>query len=114
MGRYFNKGRGNLPLTLVGGRSTSVPGNKWIDLNGSDETTPSVMRAVRKGQLFRAPDPKPALVEVKTEAVATEETPQDAAPVESKPQTAAKKVTNKVAKKVAKKKAAKKTSKRAS
>lgn len=101
MGRYYNKGRGNLPLTLTNGHSTSVPGNKWIELHGADETTASVMRAVRKGQLFRAKDPKrdPKPVEVKTEASAPDETQQESAPAESKPQLAA-------TKKVAKKKAA--------
>lgn len=105
MGRYYNKGRGNLPLTLSGGRSTSVPGNKWIELNGLDETTPSVMRAVRKGQLHRALDAVPATdpVEVKTPAPAVDETSQDSAPAESKPQTAAMKQA--ASKKVAKKKA---------
>jgi hypothetical protein len=105
MGRYYNKGRGNLPLTLSNGHSTSVPGNKWIELHGADETTASVMRAVRKGQLFRAKDPKkdPKPVEVKTEAPASDETPQDSAPVEPKPQLAAKKKATK--KKVVSKKA---------
>lgn len=57
MGRYYNRGRGNLALTLSGGRSFSVPGNTWFELEGSDETQASVMKAVRKGQLFRQPTP---------------------------------------------------------
>ena len=110
MGRYYNKGRGNLPLTLSNGHSASVPGNKWIELHGADETTASVMRAVRKGQLHRAKDPTPDLktVEVKTAASATDETPQDSAPAESKPQPAATKKA--AAKKVATKKARSKRS----
>jgi len=111
MGRYYNRGRGNLPLSLANGHSTSVPGNKWIELHGADETTPSVMRAVRKGQLFRAAEHAvPALVEAKTEAIASEEDPQDAAPVEPKPQLAANNVAKKKA--TAKKKVSTKPSSR--
>lgn len=57
MGWYFNKGRGNLPLTLSNQVSTSVRGNTWVELCGSDETTASVMRAVRRGQLHRQENP---------------------------------------------------------
>jgi len=55
MGEYYNRGRGNLPLTLSGGNSISVPGNSWVELTGADETCASVMRAVRKRQLHRKP-----------------------------------------------------------
>lgn len=65
MGRYFNKGRGNLPLTLSQGKAISVPGNSWVNLEGRDETTASVRRAVQKGMLHRAPEAKE---EVKTPA----------------------------------------------
>jgi hypothetical protein len=71
MGWYYNKGRGNLPLTLSADHSISIPGNSWIELKGAAETTPSVMRAKNKGQLHRqekAPkhlrsDPEPAKAE---------------------------------------------------
>lgn len=65
MGRYFNKGRGNLPLTLSQGKAISIPGNSWVTLEGRDETTASVRRAVQKGMLHRAPEAKE---EVKTPA----------------------------------------------
>lgn len=66
MARYFNKGRGNLPLTLAGGKSVSVPGSSWIELVGKEETTASVRRAVKKGQLIRKSDNKnTTTVEVK-------------------------------------------------
>jgi hypothetical protein len=55
MGMYYNRGRGNLPLTLSDGNAISVPGNKWVELTGADETCASVQRAVRKGQLHRKP-----------------------------------------------------------
>lgn len=103
MGRYFNKGRGNLPLSLSDGRSVSVPGNSWVTLEGRDETTASVRRAVVKGLLFQQPAPKPTPTktdsEVKTTAPAEEETLSDTASEESKPTEAAKKVAKKAAKK---------------
>jgi len=110
MGRYYNRGRGNLPLTLANGNSTSVPGNSWIALDGRDETTASVMRAVRKGQLFRAKDPKSDMntAEVKTAASAADETAKDSAPTPSKPQPAATKKA--ISEKVASKKARSKRS----
>jgi hypothetical protein len=96
MGRYFNKGRGSLPLTLSDGKSVSVPGNSWIVLEGRDETTASVRRAVRKEQLFQQIAKKqPAAsatkkTEVKTTATpAGEEAPADTAAEESKPTEAA-------------------------
>jgi len=77
MGMYYNRGRGNLPLTLTEGRSISVPGNSWVELTGADETVASVMRAVRKGQLHRKPErPK--------KAAKAEPAPKAPAPVPAK------------------------------
>lgn len=59
MGWYYNRGRGNLPLTLMDGRSISVSGNSWIELVGRDETTPSVLRAKTKRLLHRQDVPPP-------------------------------------------------------
>jgi len=56
MAKYYNRGRGNLPLTLPGGESVSVPGNSWVELTGKQETCPSVVRARRKRQLVRQPE----------------------------------------------------------
>ena len=84
MGWYYNKGRGNLPLTLAGTNSISMTGNSWIELKGADETTASVMRAKKKGLLHRqdaapkhlrpAVPPKEEKDEAKAEA-APEKTP---------------------------------------
>jgi hypothetical protein len=120
MGMYYNRGRGNLPLTLTEGRSISVPGNSWVELTGADETVASVQRAVRKGQLHRkpvrakkaAPAPEPeapapkaekpkkkispaapkaaAKEEAKTSAPAEEEAAAPTATADPKPSTAGK------------------------
>lgn len=57
MAWYFNRGRGNLSLSLTEGRSVSFPGNSWIELTGKDQTCPSVLRALRKGLLKRSETP---------------------------------------------------------
>jgi hypothetical protein len=85
MGRYFNKGRGNLPLTLSQGKAISVPGNSWVTLEGRDETTASVRRAVQKGMLHRAPEAKE---EVKTPAPEAAPAPEVKAGDEVKADTA--------------------------
>jgi hypothetical protein len=77
----------------------SVPGNSWVKLDGEDETCPGVIRALRKGFLYRQPQlpPEPeAAPEVKTvtpmapqpEVVAEETTPVPAQE-EPKPQPSA-------------------------
>lgn len=69
MAWYYNIGRGNLPLTLSKHKSISVPGNSWVELLGADETTPSVRRAKRKGQLhYSESDRKPGSPPVAEEA----------------------------------------------
>jgi hypothetical protein len=93
MGRYYNRGRGNVALTLTGGRAFSAPGNTWFDLEGPDETTVSVMRSVKKGLLFRQPSPVAEAesdAEVKTSASpADEEATAPTAGVSPKPGRAA-------------------------
>jgi len=97
MGRYYNRGRGNLPLSLSKGHAFSVPGNTWFELTGADETQASVLRAVRKGQLFRQPTGSASAVaptapvkeEAKTSAVPAEEETTGAATPSLKSQGAA-------------------------
>jgi len=91
MGWYYNKGRGNLPLTLSEQNSLSMTGNSWIELKGSDETTPSVLRAKKKGLLHRQdaapkhlrPEPAP---EAEAEAKATPEKTPPAKAATPKPE----------------------------
>ena len=85
MGRYYNKTRGPLGLSLVSGKSTSVPPKTWIEIDPSDEGSPSVINYLRKGFLHRAPDrPRPSEVEAKEEAA-----PEVSAASEKQPQPAA-------------------------
>jgi hypothetical protein len=60
MGRYYNKTRGPLGLSLLSGKAASVPPKTWVELDPADEGSPSVINYIRKGFLHRAPDrPEP-------------------------------------------------------
>jgi hypothetical protein len=65
MGRYYNKTRGILPVTLASGAPLSVPAKSWVTIPVSEENSSSIANAVRRGFLVRstisddAPPPTP-------------------------------------------------------
>jgi hypothetical protein len=61
MGKYYNTQRGPLAVSLSSGKSITVPPKSWIDIDPSDEGSPSLAPMIRKGYLKRSalPDPAP-------------------------------------------------------
>ena len=60
MGRYYNKTRAPLPVTLRDGTGTSLPARSWVTLGLDQERSGSLNRLVQKGLLaYRASAPAP-------------------------------------------------------
>lgn len=51
MGKYYNKNRVGLPLSLQSGKSVMVPGRATIEITPEDEGSPALVKAVSKGFL---------------------------------------------------------------
>lgn len=66
MGKYYNTQRGPLALSLSSGKAITCPPKSWIEIDPSDEGSPSLVPMIRKGYLKRSalPDPvsAPAVV----------------------------------------------------
>ncbi len=54
MGRYYNKTRGMLPVTLASGAPMSFPSKKWVTIPAHEENSSSIANAIRHGFLARS------------------------------------------------------------
>ncbi len=63
MARFFNKTRGYITISLRDGTPMPVGPKRWVDIDPSNESSVSLMAAVRRGDLIRElvpTDPAPA------------------------------------------------------